>query len=101
MTIKIQFKQTLGETNFDIDLSLPRNEISALFGRSGAGKTTLINVISGLVTPQQAELQLVITSCLTVNRGSICQRINVKSGMYFRTRVYFLITLYRAIFCMG
>ncbi|NMT92365.1 ATP-binding cassette domain-containing protein, partial [Vibrio alginolyticus] len=44
MTIKIQFKQTLGETNFDIDLSLPRNEISALFGRSGAGKTTLINV---------------------------------------------------------
>ncbi|HIF5835319.1 TPA: molybdenum ABC transporter ATP-binding protein ModC [Vibrio parahaemolyticus] len=58
MTIKIQFKQTLGETNFDIDLSLPRNDISALFGRSGAGKTTLINVISGLVTPQQGRIAI-------------------------------------------
>ncbi|MCV5899283.1 ATP-binding cassette domain-containing protein, partial [Escherichia coli] len=58
MTIKIQFKQTLGETNFDIDLSLPRNEISALFGRSGAGKTTLINVISGLVTPKQGRIAI-------------------------------------------
>ncbi|TOM46053.1 molybdenum ABC transporter ATP-binding protein, partial [Vibrio parahaemolyticus] len=58
MTIKIQFKQTLGETNFDIDFSLPRNEISALFGRSGAGKTTLINVISGLVTPKQGRIAI-------------------------------------------
>jgi len=53
MTIKVQFKQMLGETDFDIKLKLPCNGISALFGRSGAGKTTLINIISGLVTPRQ------------------------------------------------
>jgi molybdate transport system ATP-binding protein len=58
MSIEIQFKQSLGETNFDINLSLPRNGISALFGRSGAGKTTLINVISGLVTPQQGKVAI-------------------------------------------
>ncbi|WP_104046541.1 molybdenum ABC transporter ATP-binding protein ModC [Vibrio jasicida] len=58
MSIEIQFKQSLGETNFDINLSLPRNGISALFGRSGAGKTTLINVISGLVTPQKGKVAI-------------------------------------------
>ncbi|WP_182025252.1 molybdenum ABC transporter ATP-binding protein ModC [Vibrio rotiferianus] len=58
MSIEIQFKQLLGETNFDIALSLPGNGISALFGRSGAGKTTLINVISGLVTPKQGKVSI-------------------------------------------
>ncbi|MGR5236049.1 molybdenum ABC transporter ATP-binding protein ModC [Vibrio alfacsensis] len=58
MTIKIEFKQSLGETNFDINLTLPGNGISALFGRSGAGKTTLINVISGLVTPDQGKVTI-------------------------------------------
>ncbi|MEH0712320.1 molybdenum ABC transporter ATP-binding protein ModC [Vibrio owensii] len=58
MSIEIQFKQSLGETDFDIDLSLPGNGISALFGRSGAGKTTLINVISGLVTPKQGKVSI-------------------------------------------
>ncbi|MGR5231599.1 molybdenum ABC transporter ATP-binding protein ModC [Vibrio rotiferianus] len=58
MSIEVQFKQSLGETNFNIDLSLPGNGISALFGRSGAGKTTLINVISGLVTPQQGKVSI-------------------------------------------
>ncbi|BCN26130.1 molybdenum ABC transporter ATP-binding protein ModC [Vibrio alfacsensis] len=56
MSIKIEFKQMLGDTHFDVDLSLPGNEISALFGRSGAGKTTLINVISGLVTPHYGKV---------------------------------------------
>lgn len=58
MSIKILFKQSLGETDFDIDLSLPGSGISALFGRSGAGKTTLINVISGLVTPKQGKVSI-------------------------------------------
>ena len=58
MNIHIQFKQSLGETDFDIDLSLPCHGISAIFGRSGAGKTTLINVISGLVTPKQGKVSV-------------------------------------------
>ncbi len=58
MSIKIEFKQRLGETDFDINVELPSNKISALFGRSGAGKTTLINVISGLVTPAQGKVQI-------------------------------------------
>ncbi|CAM3036015.1 Molybdenum import ATP-binding protein ModC [Vibrio mytili] len=58
MSINIQIKQTLGDTDFDINLELPRHGISALFGRSGAGKTTLINVISGLLTPKQGKVTI-------------------------------------------
>ena len=58
MTIKVQFKQMLSDTDFDIKLELPCNGISALFGRSGAGKTTLINIISGLVAPKQGHVAI-------------------------------------------
>ncbi len=44
----LQYQQQLGETFFDIDLELPSRGITAIFGRSGAGKTSLINAISGL-----------------------------------------------------
>lgn len=39
--IRIQFKQTLGEQKFDIDVSVPEKGITAIFGRSGAGKLHL------------------------------------------------------------
>ncbi|MFA0724774.1 ATP-binding cassette domain-containing protein, partial [Vibrio sp. 10N.222.49.E5] len=40
-------------TFFDIDLELPSSGITAIFGRSGAGKTSLINAISGLKQPDK------------------------------------------------
>lgn len=32
--------------------------LTALFGRSGAGKTTLVNAIAGLLTPQRARISI-------------------------------------------
>ncbi|GEM76392.1 molybdenum ABC transporter ATP-binding protein ModC [Vibrio sagamiensis] len=58
MSIKIRFKQSFSDAVFDIDLTLPRQGISALFGRSGAGKTTIINVISGLMTPSEGQVSI-------------------------------------------
>ncbi|WP_394145021.1 molybdenum ABC transporter ATP-binding protein ModC [Vibrio atypicus] len=50
--LQINYQQCLGDQAFDITLSLPPKGITAVFGRSGAGKTSLINVIAGLKTPQ-------------------------------------------------
>ncbi|MGF1688177.1 molybdenum ABC transporter ATP-binding protein ModC [Photobacterium japonica] len=56
--IRIHVKQTLGELKMDVDLSLPMQGITAVFGRSGAGKTSLINAISGLSKPDEGRIAL-------------------------------------------
>lgn len=42
----------------DISISLGENELISLLGVSGAGKTTLFNIISGLIEPEQGEVLL-------------------------------------------
>jgi molybdate transport system ATP-binding protein len=54
----ISAQKSLGDTYFDIDLKLPNRGITAIFGRSGAGKTTLINMIAGLVKPEQGHIAI-------------------------------------------
>jgi NitT/TauT family transport system ATP-binding protein len=36
-----------------IDLTIPRGQFTALVGRSGCGKTTLLNLVAGLVDPSE------------------------------------------------
>ncbi|WP_432473208.1 molybdenum ABC transporter ATP-binding protein ModC [Amphritea sp. HPY] len=54
--LRIQIKKQLGELTLDTDLELPMHGISALFGRSGAGKTSLVNLIGGLQQPDQGRI---------------------------------------------
>jgi molybdate transport system ATP-binding protein len=49
--IVIKISKKFDARNFCIECELPSSGITAIFGRSGAGKTTLINAVSGLLTP--------------------------------------------------
>lgn len=42
----------------DISVTLNEGEIISILGTSGVGKTTLFNVIAGLITPQEGEVRL-------------------------------------------
>jgi molybdate transport system permease protein len=53
MMLELDFTQTLGTHCLQIRETLPASGITAVFGVSGAGKTSLINAISGLTRPQQ------------------------------------------------
>ncbi|EGU47807.1 molybdate transporter ATP-binding protein [Vibrio ichthyoenteri ATCC 700023] len=56
--LAIAFEQTLGNTHFDINVELPAKGITAIFGRSGAGKTSLINVVAGLTKPTAGTIEI-------------------------------------------
>ncbi|WP_375749885.1 molybdenum ABC transporter ATP-binding protein ModC [Vibrio sp. HN007] len=54
--IDLSIKHALGEMLLDIDVELPSKGITAIFGRSGSGKTSVINVVSGLINPDSGKI---------------------------------------------
>ncbi len=54
----IDIQKQLGDLALSVQLSLPSSGISAVFGRSGAGKSSLANLISGLTSPDKGRISL-------------------------------------------
>ena len=56
--LELDFTQTLGTHRLRVEANLPASGITAIFGVSGAGKTSLINAVGGLTRPQQGRIVL-------------------------------------------
>lgn len=57
MTLQVDITHRFGEFALNVDFASGPG-ITALFGRSGAGKTTVINAVAGLLRPQHARITL-------------------------------------------
>ncbi|MEY8830499.1 molybdenum ABC transporter ATP-binding protein [Sedimentitalea sp. XS_ASV28] len=57
MSLSVDMRHRLGALNLQITFQAPGG-VTALFGRSGAGKTTVINAVAGLLTPDSARISL-------------------------------------------
>jgi molybdate transport system ATP-binding protein len=57
MTMSIAIRKQLGQFTLDIALETGPG-VTALFGRSGSGKTSLVNLIAGLAPPDQGSIVL-------------------------------------------
>ena len=49
-----RFDNTVIYDNFDLDI--PRGELISVFGPNGCGKSTLINMIAGLIQPDAGQI---------------------------------------------
>ncbi|ELY2817293.1 molybdenum ABC transporter ATP-binding protein ModC [Cronobacter dublinensis] len=56
--LELNFTQVFGNHRLTVNETLPGSGITAVFGVSGAGKTSLINAISGLTRPQHGRIVL-------------------------------------------
>jgi molybdate transport system ATP-binding protein len=57
MTLRVRMKHAFPGFAVDVDLTAPPG-LTCLFGRSGSGKTTIINAVAGLLRPDDAEITL-------------------------------------------
>lgn len=68
MSLEVNAKARLGD--FTIDAAFATDgRITALFGPSGAGKTSLINVIAGLIKPEQGRVAVDDAMLLETSNG--------------------------------
>ncbi|WP_340255288.1 molybdenum ABC transporter ATP-binding protein [Roseobacter sp. HKCC-CH-9208] len=55
--LDLRLRHQIGAFSLDLDFQAARG-ITALFGRSGAGKTTVINAVAGLITPDDGYIRV-------------------------------------------
>ena len=56
--LKVAVRKARGEFNLRAQFEAPTPGVVALFGRSGCGKTTTINIVSGLLRPDEGRVEL-------------------------------------------
>ena len=56
--LQIRLRLPRADFSIDVDLRLPGQGISVLFGASGSGKTSLLRCVAGLERANQARLAL-------------------------------------------
>lgn len=54
--LEIKVKKRLGSFTVDVAISTGAAGVTALFGRSGAGKTSVINMVAGLIPPDEGRI---------------------------------------------
>jgi molybdate transport system ATP-binding protein len=58
MSIEVAVRQQYAGFALDVAFGVERNGITALFGPSGAGKTTVLNAIAGLLRPEDGRIAI-------------------------------------------
>lgn len=54
--LQVTGRITRKDFHFDVDIHLPMQGVTAIFGRSGCGKTTLLRLVAGLETAENAQV---------------------------------------------
>ncbi len=81
-------KHQLGDNHFYYDFQTD-SSITGIFGPSGAGKTTLFNLLSGLDTPQKGKIKLNFEPLVDIEQNLIKQAKKRSVGYVFQENYLF------------
>jgi phospholipid/cholesterol/gamma-HCH transport system ATP-binding protein len=81
---KMSFQHESGKIVFqDIDIVIPRGKVTAIMGPSGTGKTTLLRLIGGQLTPTAGQIRVDKTDMHTLSNAGLYQ-MRKRMGMLFQ-----------------
>ncbi|CAN5797355.1 molybdenum ABC transporter ATP-binding protein [soil metagenome] len=83
MGIEVALRHAFGAFRLDVDFAAPAG-ITALFGRSGAGKTTVVNAVAGLMRPREGRIAVDGATLLDTGRGVAVPRHRRRIGSVFQ-----------------
>ena len=75
----------------DVSFEVNKQDIFALLGPSGAGKTTIINILTQHVKPDSGDMEINVTPHeigLMLDAGGIYQHMNCLENLYLYARIY-------------
>src|SRR3990167_7094267 len=82
---KMSFEHENGRVVFDeIDLVIPRGKVTAVMGPSGTGKTTLLRIIGGQLTPSAGTVTVKDKRIHQLSTKELYQ-LRKRMGMLFQT----------------
>lgn len=56
--LEVKVQKKLGSVFINVEFSAPSDGITVLYGHSGAGKTSVVNMLSGLLTPDSGRISI-------------------------------------------
>lgn len=81
--IEIAFRHGIGTLDMSVDIRA-NNAVTAIFGHSGCGKTTLINVVAGLVRPVEGKVVVNDRVFLDTDKGIFLNPERRRVGYVFQ-----------------
>lgn len=86
MTLSVAFRHRFAGTGpqIDIDFSVPEIGTTVLFGRSGCGKSTIVNAVAGLLRPAQCRITLGDTVLADTGAGIFIPPERRRIGLVFQ-----------------
>lgn len=82
--LRLDVRKRLGDFDLDASLSLPARGVSALFGVSGSGKTSLLRLIAGLDRPDDGAIHIGERALVDTRRGLFLPPHRRRVGVVFQ-----------------
>jgi len=56
--LEVKMSKKLRDFDLDVEINVRPGEVLALLGENGSGKSTILNLLAGLLTPDEGEITL-------------------------------------------